>query len=76
MTACTLVKKTVARSFTSMDIWSLEIAGEEIELSQEQKYKSKNEALEQMTDCNSMRNVLHLLKDPFSTASFKEIKSS
>ena len=40
--------------------WSWDIAGEETEVSKEQKYKSRNEPFEQMTDCHSMRNVHHL----------------
>ena len=40
--------------------WSRDIAGEKTELSNEKKYKSRNVAYEQTTDCHRMRNVHHL----------------
>ena len=54
LTAFNLVMITVERNVSSMVVAD---CGEETEFSREQKYKSRNEASKQMTDCNSIGKV-------------------
>ena len=52
-----------------------DIAGEETELSEEQKYKSRSEVFEQMTVCRRMRNVHHLKREENKVVDIVKTKS-